>query len=332
MITAIIPTRDRKEELGCLLDSLRPLASEGLEIIVVDDGSGDGTETWLEQHHPAARTLRNPRPLGAARARNQAAAVARGELLWFLDSDSLVPPGCRILTAGPALLASAHDVGAVGGEIYRLPDGDLEWRQKALLSNGETRTISHRGGYGGAITVDYLPTCNLMMRADLFRRVGGFDPGYFYLMEDTDLCHRLGRLGLRCLASDDTAVEHRLVLRGRPGDLFLSHRNRIRFALLNFPGWKAAALPLLDLSQLASPYKLGALLRGRISADKHLSPAARSLGRRRTTLPLKVALAGAEYLSSLALGYAWTMARLPGWARLRARARRDFLCAGDGMD
>ncbi len=325
MITAIIPSRDRKKELGRLLDSLAPLSSADLEIIIVDDGSGDGTFSWLGERYPAVRALRNDTPLGAARARNQAAAVARGELLWFLDSDSLVPDESRVLTAGPALLASAQDVGAVGGEIYRLPDGTLEWRQKTLLPNGETRTIPHAGGYGGVLTVDYLPSCNLMMRRDLFQRVGGFDPGYFYLMEDTDLCHRLGRLGFRCLASDETAVEHRLVMRGRRGDLFLSHRNRIRFAMLNFPAWKAAALPLLDLSLLASPYKVSALLEGRISADKHLAPEVRALGKRRSTVPLKVALAGADYLTSMARGYLWNMARLPGWARLRAQEQRDFL-------
>lgn len=326
MISAIIPSRDRCKELNSLLAALRLKVGDALEVIVVDDGSRDGTAELVRRDHPWVRLLCNPSALGAARAKNQGAAAADGELLWFLDSDSSLVGDDTILKSGPAMLANQDRAGAVGGEIFLRYDARSMFRQKVLAANGETHTISYNGSYGGTLEVAYLPTCNLMMRKDLFFQVGGFDPGYFYLMEDADLCHRIQRLGYSCLASDETAIVHDLVLEGREGDLFLGHRNRIRYMLLNAPAYKASLLPLLDLWLIASPYKVKALLWGHISADKHLSPTARALGRRRWTVPLKVALAGADYLASLARGYAWNMLRLPGTLSLRWRGKRDFLC------
>lgn len=325
MITAIIPSFNRSEELDRCLSSLEGLGRDDLEIIVVDNGSTDETLEMMRLGHPGARLLGNTRNVGASLAKNQGAGQASGEVLWFLDSDTVVTASPELVDEALSLLASDAGVGAVGGEVYQREDGSREWRQKVLLLNGETRTISHHRGYGRTLEVDYLPSCNLFMRRALFQEVGGFDPGYFFLMEDTDLCFRLGRMGYRCLASDGTAVEHRLVLRGRKGDLFLSHRNRIRFALLNYPAWRVAALPLFDLAYAASPYKLRALLGGDISADKHLSPSVRAMGKGKATLPLKVALVGADYFYSLGRGYLWNMVHLGNTVGLRLARSRSFL-------
>ncbi len=325
MITAIIPSFNRGEELHRCLTSLLAMGRQGdLEIIVVDNGSTDGTPEMVAEQFPGVRLLGNTTNVGASRAKNQGAGQAAGEVLWFLDSDTVIPSG-EVVDAAVTLLDSGDDVGAVGGEIYQYPDGATEWRQKVLQLNGETRTVSHAEGYGGTITVDYLPSCNLFIRRELFQEVGGFDPGYFFLMEDTDLCIRLVHQGYACLASDETSVEHRLVLRGRKGDFFLGHRNRIRFALLNMPAWQVALLPVLDLAYAASPYKVGALLGGKISADKHLSPKVRAMGKGKATLPLKVALAGADYFLSLARGYLWNLGRLPETVKLRLAQKRSFL-------
>ena len=324
-VSAIIPSFNRADELSDCLRSIEALDLLDLvEAIVVDNGSEDDTCDMVRRDFPRARLLQNGQNRGAARAKNQGAAEAGGDLLWFLDSDTEIP-GPGVVHRSMELLEGDPTVGAVGGEIYEAPDGQRTWRRKDLLPNGETRTVSHERGYGGVVEVDYLPSCNLMMRADLFCEIGGFDPGYFFLVEDTDLCVRLRHRGYRCLASDETSIFHRLVLRGRRGDLFLVHRNRVRFALLNYPAWQVAALPLLDLANLVSPYKLAALRGGQISAEKHIPPSLRGVKRGPLAFAAKLAMVGADYLRSLARGYAWNLSHLPETLPLRRAEPRDFL-------
>lgn len=319
-VSAVIPTCDRRDDLRLCLDSLEALDLPQLEIVVVDNGSTDGTAAMLEAR-PAVRTLHNARNRGASQAKNQGAAAATGEVLWFLDSDTVIPD-TGVVPRAVEMLAGDPTVGAVGGEIYPRADGSREWRHKVMLRNAETRTVSSRNGYGGVLEVDYLPSCNLFIRAALFHELGGFDPDYFFLMEDTDLCHRLRSRGYRCLASDATAVEHRLVLTDRRGDLHISHRNRVRFVVLNYPLWRVTTLPVLDLAYTASPYKIGALWGEEISAVKHLSPAVRRLRGGKRGFPFKLAAAGSEYLVALARGYAWNARRLRRTLRQRREIRR----------
>jgi GT2 family glycosyltransferase len=320
MITAIIPAMNRKEELERCLASIAGL---DVEVIVVDNGSRDGTCEMVKDRYPSAKLIANTRNEGASRAKNQGAAAAQGEILWFLDSDTIIPNG-DVSPRAAELLSSEPAVGAVGGEIYPGEDGRRQWRRKVLLLNGETKTVSSEGGYGGLTDVDYLPSCNLFMRRSEFEELGGFDPDYHFLVEDTDLCYRLRRTGRRCVADDRTAVVHCISLQGRKGDLYLVHRNRIRFALLNFPIWRLVLLPALDLLYSFRPYKLQSLWSSRISAVKHVPPSLRTSRSRPWVFPLKLAAVGGLYVGALAAGYAWNLRRLPQTLSLRYR-KRDFL-------
>jgi len=319
-VSAIVPTWNRREELEVCLMSLSELE---VEVVVVDNGSTDGTVRMLTESFPNVRQICNSENLGAARAKNQGAMAARGEVLWFLDSDSEVPDA-EVVSRALELLASQRDIGAVGGEIFRQTDGRKEWRLKNLLLNGETRTDSLEDGYQTTVEVDYLPSCNLFIRRALFFDLGGFDPGYFFLVEDVDLCLRVWRAGYRCVADDGASVFHTISLRGREGDLFLVHRNRVRLALLHFSPQRIAALPLLDLLYMLRPYKVLGLWQGKISVDKHVPESLRGQRRGRRHFIGRAAGVGMINLASLARGYAWNLVRLPETLRLR-RESVDFL-------
>lgn len=86
-ISVIIPTYDRKHQLGRALTSVFQQTESDYEVIVVDDGSSDGTADWLEAHYPKVHCIRLAVNSGAAAARNAGIRQAKGQWIAFLDSD-----------------------------------------------------------------------------------------------------------------------------------------------------------------------------------------------------------------------------------------------------
>jgi glycosyltransferase involved in cell wall biosynthesis len=182
-VTVVIPTRDRWRLLA--RNALRSaLAQEAvaLEVVVVDDGSRDGTHARLaELAEPRVRVVRHERSLGVAQARNAGIAAARGEWVAFLDDDDLWSPhklrrqidAAREAGAGFAYagVVSVTEDGAVNYPFV-LPDPD------ALLDDLLERSSLPAG------------CSNVIARTDLVRRLAGFDERLFQLA-DWDLWIRL---------------------------------------------------------------------------------------------------------------------------------------------
>lgn len=86
-VSIIIPTYNRKHYLGRALDSIRTQTYTDYEIIVIDDGSTDGTADWVRNSYPYINLLQLPANIGAAAARNAGIKIAQGKYIAFLDSD-----------------------------------------------------------------------------------------------------------------------------------------------------------------------------------------------------------------------------------------------------
>ncbi|WP_188974063.1 glycosyltransferase family 2 protein, partial [Neoroseomonas lacus] len=184
------------------LHCLRSLALEAgpqVEIIIVDNNSTDRTGVLLDRLD-GARVIREPENLHFLRGVNRAAQNARGRYLLLLNNDTRVEPGA--IPAAAARLDAEPDLGALGGPIVML-DGTLQEAGCIVWSNGQTE------GYGRGHDpadwefqfrrdVDYCSGAFLMVRRDLFERLGGLDtayaPAYF---EETDLCMRIREAGFR---------------------------------------------------------------------------------------------------------------------------------------
>jgi glycosyltransferase involved in cell wall biosynthesis len=85
--TVLITTKDRRELLARAIDSVL-MQTVPVELLVVDDGSTDGTAEMVAERYPSARLIRNPQPLGIIAARNAAAELATGDILFTLDDDA----------------------------------------------------------------------------------------------------------------------------------------------------------------------------------------------------------------------------------------------------
>ena len=88
IVSLVVPTWNRLDELKRLMASISIQEGGNHETIVVDNGSGDGTGEYLNSLEGSVRVISNSRNLGAAYAKNQGIKAARGDLVWFLDSDS----------------------------------------------------------------------------------------------------------------------------------------------------------------------------------------------------------------------------------------------------
>ncbi len=188
-VSVIIPVRNRPEDIAACLRSLRHLdyPEDKLEIIVVDDASNDQTPEVVSRF--PIRLLRLERHRQASYCRNHAARQAIGELLAFIDSDCLAD-SAWLQELVPAF--NDKTLGAVGGIVdsYHHVNG-LDRYEKVKSS---LRVSSHFRRSEQNDPFFYLPSCNLLVRRDLFLRLGGFNED-LVVGEDVDLCWRMREQG-----------------------------------------------------------------------------------------------------------------------------------------
>ena len=220
LVSVIVPTRDRLDLLRPCLDALRQrTAWPRLEILVCDNESREPeTLAFLDALAGEGRgvVIPCPGPFNFAAMNNAAAERARGKLLVFMNNDvEAFRPDWLVAMARHAL---RPDIGAVGAKLL---DGEGRIQHGGIvLGTGGLVTHAHRHFPGDA--PGYLSTLRaahaasavtaacLMVEAEKFRAVGGFDSDTFPVdFNDVDLCLRLNAAGFRTLMAPDAVLHHR---------------------------------------------------------------------------------------------------------------------------
>lgn len=240
-LSVVIAVRDGADVIGGQLLALADQADDlAIEVIVVDDGSVDGTASVVAEAEATdlpgrLRLVRLANPQGRCGARNIGAAIARADRIAFVDADDLVDRRWA-----RAMFDALEVFDLVGGRLdaRRLnPPATIAWR------GFETRGLVpfHRPAASSA---------NLGCRAAAFRDLGGFDLHLVHAAEDTDLSFRAHRAGLRIGEASGAVVHYRLrsnvvdlarqaIAYGRgQRALWLRHRAD---GLASFGGWRRAA-------------------------------------------------------------------------------------------
>jgi len=322
-VSAVIPSWNRKDDLRECLDALLAQDCPSLEIVVVDNGSTDGTLEMLAERYQSVRVLKNSSNLGAATAKNQGIVASTGEYVWFLDSDAKVLSS-SCLSVMVDILEKHPDIGSVGGEVFRQPDGAERIMRKTVCVNAETKTVIVDDPKPELLECDYLATCNCIVRKKDLVEIGGFDPDYFILSEDKEVGWRLKMRGLKSVIDHRTCALHGVSPRQRKGDLYRKHKNNIRFVLINFPLWKAPLLPLFDAAHLFETRKLKDIRNKQTSVMKHLDGSVKDLVAGDAPFVLKAVAVAVFYVSALIAAYAWNFWHLPKTLATRFH-RPDFL-------
>jgi glycosyltransferase involved in cell wall biosynthesis len=185
-VTVVIPTHDRRDLLLRALRSVLRQRDVDFDVVVVDDGSTDGTSETIEaEADPRVRMLRHEVSLGVASARNTGATAASGEWIALLDDDDLWSPDKLALQLTAAQGAGSSWV--YGGVVEidldgRVLRGGPPPSPESLLSVLPRKNLMPAG------------CSNVMVRASELSQVGGFDPKLRHLA-DWDLWLRLAKIG-----------------------------------------------------------------------------------------------------------------------------------------
>lgn len=194
-LSIVIPTRNRKELVARLLRSLAPqtIGREAFEVIVVDDGSSDGTDahvaTVAAETGLYLRCVRNPHR-GTGAARNHGTQLAETEFIAYMDDDVVCREDC---------LANA---------LGHFTSGEIGVVEATLLVAGTSEPLMKRSAAQGFITNA------IFYRKSALDRIGGFDDDFFdqesglFFRDDLDLGFRLLEADYRAVQPADVVAWH----------------------------------------------------------------------------------------------------------------------------
>lgn len=220
LVTVIVPNYNYSSTLGRCLRAIRAQTYSPLEILVADDCSTDDSVA-VAKSMGGVNVVSTPRNSGQAVARNLGAAHARGEILFFVDSDLVIEPDA--VANAVAVLTADPKVGAICGIEDPIPliRDKMIKEYRALQYHYWCLTPS------GIISV--LPSYMFAIRAEVFAEVGPFDPRLRW-SEEVEFGHRLSRnYQVRLTAKMRGRHDPDASLRGLVRKLF--HRGRVRVPL-----------------------------------------------------------------------------------------------------
>jgi N-acetylglucosaminyl-diphospho-decaprenol L-rhamnosyltransferase len=219
----LINWRSKDYVRACLESIAQERQRDSYEVLVVDNDSGDGCGTMLEEQFPHVRYIESETNLGFARANNLAAAESRGRYILFLNPDTEVFPGA-IGTLAAAL--DAHpEAGMVGARLLNT-DRTLQTTCVTAVPNILNQTLNlgwlratfpmwgiwgMRALYRAGKTpsaVEAISGACMMVRREVVEQVEGFSSDYFMYAEDMDLCAKVAKAGHAILYVPEAIIVH----------------------------------------------------------------------------------------------------------------------------
>lgn len=203
-VSLVLPTLDRPEAIYNLLRHLEHQTVTPHEIVIVDQSAvPDERVAAYASSHPHVRHHRIAER-GLPNARNVGIGLATGDVVLFLDDDSIPDPD---LVRFHADAYADAGVGGVGGRVQGGYDSGGATIGKFRASDGK---VVRNFGATTRCEVDHLPGGNMSFRREVFTRVGGFDKTYggSSIGEETDFCLRARRAGIRFVFEPRASLEH----------------------------------------------------------------------------------------------------------------------------
>ena len=235
------------------LEAISHLDYPDVEVLVVDNGSTDGSSEWGEKEYPQFKFLMIGKNLGLPGARNLILEQADSEFVFVMDNDIVLEPDVftRLVTVmekcPEAALCHPEITDANDPHVYHYNGGWIHYLC-AFISRPKPEPEEKRPEWG---QFDVTSGGALLIRREIAEELGRFDADYFFNWEDGDFAARANLAGYSCLNVPQAIVHHRSNPRGT-SKVFYQTRNRWYF-ILKLYSWKtiifiSPALFLFEIS------------------------------------------------------------------------------------
>ena len=254
VVSVIIPHFNGIEILDACLTSLYTDPYPALEIVVVDNGSSDGSPDFVAQKYPSVQLVRNRENRGFAGGCNDGMAQATGEYFLILNNDTTHKPGW--IEELVNVIQSSPEIGAVQPKLLSAQQPDhfdysggggglidfigYPFAIGRIFSNMEV----DQGQYDEVREIFWASGTAFLVRREVIDQVGGFDEDFFAHMEEIDLCWRMQNAGWIIKNAPQAVVWHHsgwTLPPDRYRKKYLNHRNNLIMLIKNYP-WRYLAL------------------------------------------------------------------------------------------
>lgn len=237
LVSIIIPTHNRKKMLQRLLKSILISNYKNLEIIVVDDASSDGTSEFIREKfikNKKIKIIRNKKNLFASASRNVGLTKAKGEYVFFVDDDNVLPKNTINILINT--FESDDRIGEVGPVIYNFHNKNkIQWiRARRNMWTSKTYHDNNSALLKGKDIIETIdiPNAYILRRSLLVKNNIKFRKIFGIMYEESDIAYRIRKLGYKIVVNRNAKIYHDLeednfILDSRRP--FVFSRNRILF-------------------------------------------------------------------------------------------------------
>jgi GT2 family glycosyltransferase len=257
-VSVIVVNWNRRDLLRACLNSLHSQTETAREIIVVDNGSADGSPEMVEREYPHVCLIRNTANHGFCAANNQGIQASKSEFIALLNNDAEAEAGW--LQALMHAIEVRPDFGMAASKVLVWEDpGRIDKAGHLIYPDGQNRGRGSgerdHGQYDRQEETLWPDGCAALYRKGMLDAIGGFDEDFFAYADDAELGLRARIAGWRCVYTPAAVVRHHrgstLGLRSARR-LTLIERNRVLLAVKLFPLSLLCFNPLYYIARIAS--------------------------------------------------------------------------------
>lgn len=245
-VCIIVLNWNGKEDTSLCLKSIEEAHFDG-EVVIVDNGSTDGSQEYFKTHFSKATLIETGENLGYAGGNNVGIeyGLKKGyPYFLILNNDTTVDP--HIINNFLKTAAAHPEGGIFGGKIYLMEDrtrfdhfGGMWDKRRIHLNMTGFREVDDGKSWEAPFPLDYVTGAALFVRREVFETIGLMDPRYFLYWEETDFCFHARKAGFHILTAPQAILWHKVSASftgGKPHSTYFFWRNRLLWVERNFSG------------------------------------------------------------------------------------------------
>jgi len=210
-VSIVIPTYNLKRVLLECMESIFNQNYPDFKVIVVDNGSTDGTSKAVAKKFPQAKLVKNSKNLGVTGGANIGIKKATGDYIWLVDHDNILAP--NMLLEMVKLAESNPEIGIVAPKIYYWERKDIIWAagtgMNLLTGENTFRGGKDVGQYEKIEEVQIAPA-NFLVKKEVIKKIGPYDNVFFVSYEDADFSLRVKKAGYKIVYTPKAVCYHKI--------------------------------------------------------------------------------------------------------------------------